>query len=264
MARTIKQIQSEIINNLTSKMTLSSSSVAEWRLWCYVVALAIYSFEVILDAFRSQIESVIDQTRPGTIGWYTYMCYQFQNGHELKLISGQIKYAVDVPESKIISIAAVCSVDGLLAFKVAKTVDGRITPLSSEQRGNFVNYIDAISMAGTKISVISKEADIIKYNLEVYYDPAYPQTKIRTNIELIIEAFNKSTEFGGVVYSQRLTDAVTDIQGVVTAKLMSLHHRSVTDDEFSLVDISVVLDAGYYNFSDDSTLTLRTIKELQL
>lgn len=264
MARTIKQIQSEITSNLTEKLSLSRSAAAEWRLWAYVIALAIHSFEVVMDLFLGDIERQIEQTRPGTLQWYTHMCYQFQNGHKLELVDGMLRYPIDSPESRIISIASVTASNDILVFRVAKNMSGALTPLSVEERSNFSNYIEAIAMAGDKLSIVSKEADKIKYSIDVYYDPAYPESIIRTNVEAALIAFNTNKNFGGIVYSQRLIESIIDVNGVVTAKPTILAHKSVTDTDYSDVDISVTLDAGYYNFADDSTLIMRTIKDLPL
>lgn len=264
MARTIKQIQSELTSELIATLSLSRSAAAEWRLWAYVIALAIHSFEVIMDVFRGDIERQIEQTRPGTRQWYTHMCYQFQNGHTLELVDGMLRYPIDSPESRIISIASVTASNGLLVFRVAKSIAGTLAPLSVEERSNFSNYIEAIAMAGDKLSVVSKEADTIKYSIDVYYDPAYPESIIRTDVQTALKAFNTDKNFGGIVYSQRLIESIIDVNGVVTAKPTILAHKSVTDTDYSDVDISVTLDSGYYNFANDSILTLKTIKDLPL
>ena len=60
MARTINEIQNEIITSLNGKkdISLSTSKVAEWRLWTYVIAVTVHSFELILDVFKSEIDTL--------------------------------------------------------------------------------------------------------------------------------------------------------------------------------------------------------------
>ena len=84
MARTINDIQQSIITDLQTYFPkLSTSKVAEWRLWTYVVAAAIHAFEIILDLFRQEVDELTAKITPGTKLWYAEMCYRFQNGHTL-------------------------------------------------------------------------------------------------------------------------------------------------------------------------------------
>ena len=66
MARTINEIQNEMITSLQAKsgLTLSTSKVAEWKLWTYVVAAAIHTFEIALDVFKSETDSLTNKITP--------------------------------------------------------------------------------------------------------------------------------------------------------------------------------------------------------
>lgn len=58
MARTINEIQTGINTALEAgtEVKLSTSKVAEWRLWTWIVATAIQAFEVILDLFKKEVQ----------------------------------------------------------------------------------------------------------------------------------------------------------------------------------------------------------------
>lgn len=111
MARTINEIQNEIITSLNGKkdISLSTSKVAEWRLWTYVIAVAIHSFELILDVFKSEVDTQTNKITPGTVRWYAEMCYRFQNGHELLFDenTAMLYYQTNDPDAQIIKVVAI-------------------------------------------------------------------------------------------------------------------------------------------------------------
>lgn len=266
MARTINDIQQSIIADLqTSFPKLSTSRVAEWRLWTYVVAAAIHAFEVILDLFRSEVDELSTRITVGTKRWYGEMCYRFQNGHTLVFDqeTSSYRYAEDDPDSRIVKAVAVNEGYKMISIRVAKTdAEGRIVPLSESERKNLADYIDTIHTTGIPTTIVSTTADTIRYNLNVYYDPSASSGAARENVNKALEAFKTSLSFDARFYAQRLVDAVMHAEGVVTVKLMALEHRTSTETDFTPVDVSVELAAGYFEYADDNTLTLTSVKSL--
>ena len=59
-----------------------------------------------------------------------------------------------------------------------------------------------------------------------------------------------------------MLEAVTSVSGVITAKLVSLSRKGTEDDGFIDIDTLSYLHAGYYNYSEDSSLTLLSINEI--
>lgn len=267
MARTINEIQNGIIETVQSEteLSLSTSKAAEWRLWAYVVAVVIYSFEIILDAFKSEIDTLTNKITPGTVRWYAEMCYRFQNGHELLFdeSSAMLYYPVADEKARIIKVVAIREADNKLVIKAAKKDNtGKIIPLDVEEKYNFTSYIDAIKFAGVDTSVISTSEDKLRYNLEVYFEPSIPNTLVRENIFTALDAFKSSLGFDSMIYKQRFIDAVMEAQGVVTCNLVSLERKGASDADFLPVDIYSELESGYFEYSEDCGITLKTIKEL--
>ncbi len=264
MARTIAEIQASQAVEL-EKMGLSTSKAAEWRLWTYVVAVAIHVFELIMDLFRTEIEEMVDKIAGGTERWYREMAYRFQNGHTLlfddKTTSAY--YAEDDPEARIIKVAAIAVSEKKIFIKVAKTNEqGKIVPLSADEVYNFKGYMDSINYAGDKIEAISTTADRIRYDMNVYYDPSIPRTTVQQNVIDALDAFKTSLSFDGVLYTQRLIDAVMSAEGVVTVDMRGLYRQGAdTSEEFVEVDVMGVLQSGYFEYDDESVLDLTSIKE---
>ena len=59
-----------------------------------------------------------------------------------------------------------------------------------------------------------------------------------------------------------MLEAVTSVNGVVTAKLVSLARKGTEDADFIDIDTISYLHAGYYNYTEDSTLTLISINDI--
>lgn len=268
MARTISEIQNSIITELQAKtdVKLSTSAVAEWRLWTYIPAVAIYSFELMLDAFRKEVDTLTNKITPGTVRWYAEVCYRFQNGHEL-LFDNQtamLYYPVDTPNARIIKIVAISEGQNKLLIKAAKLDDsGKIVPLTLEEKYNFTAYIDAIKFAGVDTDVISTTEDKIRYNLQVWFDPSMPNTMVKDNVLTALNTFKASLGFDSMIYTQKFVDAVMSAPGVITCNLAALERKGVTDVVFKPFTVFSELESGYFEYDPESALTLTSIKDLK-
>ena len=266
MARTIAEIQAQQATAL-EELGLSASKAAEWRLWTYVVAVAIHSFELILDLFRREIEEVADKIASGTERWYREMAYRFQNGHKLLFDdkTALAYYAKDDPGARIIKMVAIAVVGKKIFTKVAKTDDqGKIVPLSADEVYNFEGYMASIKPAGDQIEVVSTTADRVRYNMEVFYNPSVPRTSVQQNVIAALEGFKTSLSFDGVLYAQQLVDAVMAAEGVVTVDLRRLSRQGAdTSDEFVAVDVMSELQSGYFEYDSECRLDLTSIKAKQ-
>ena len=245
---------------------LSDSKVAEWRLWTFVMATAIHLFELTLDIFRKEVDTLTNKITPGTVRWYAEMCYRFQNGYELLFDSktAMLYYDKDIPEARIIKIVAITEGDNKLTIKAAKKNNaGKIVPLSPDEKHNFSGYIDAIKFAGVQTDVISTTEDKIRYNMEVFFEPAVPATTVRDNVLFALETFKTTLGFDSMLYTQKLLDAVMSASGVTTVKLNSLTRKGNSDMDFKPVDVFTVLESGYYEYDGECSLILTSVKELR-
>ncbi len=270
MARTISEIQKTIETDLRGRgLALSTSSVAEWRLWSFVVATAINVFEVILDLFTKEVNELTDRLTPGTLRWYAAQALRFQTGHKLEYDSATatLYYPTDDPAARVIKVVAITELANHLIIKVATQTDkGEIKPLSETDCNNFISYMDAIKFAGIQIDVVSQKADKLRYDMVVYHDPAYPPSSVRKNVDAALEKYKTDIGFSGTIYRQQLIDAVMSAEGVVTVDDKSISRAGAADnDMFSEIGVAAMLDAGYFDFdTTGSTLTLKTISNAEL
>lgn len=266
MARTIQQIEESITGRLQAAFSLSTSAAAEWRLWVHCVAYCIYNFELVLDAFKREMDADAEKEVAGTLTWYNDKCYEFQMGHELVFdtVTGLLEYEKVDESARVVKIASVnVAEDNTIMFRVAtEDEEGKIVPLTSNQLLNFKNYIDAVKFAGTKSEIISTDADEVKYDIKVYYNPANPVDTVREAVLASLQEFKTSQRFGGVIYSHKMLEAVTTVTGVVTAKMLSLSRKGTEDADFIPIDTMAYLHAGYFNYTGDSRLDMVSINDI--
>ncbi|MEM6830703.1 MAG: hypothetical protein AAF551_09300, partial [Bacteroidota bacterium] len=204
MARTIAQIQQEIVNYKESISELNTldnrSKAAIWRLWTYITASAIWTHEKIVE--RNTLVS-----RPHTLSWYREQALNFIYGRSLQWEEGFYRFDTtgltesEVSERKVIQHCAVGEVDletlfteqgtpqtnldldqtisqyfhnqvGIIFMKVAKeNAAGDIQRISKDELNVFREYMRRIKDAGNQVQVISIDGDQLSLSLDIYVDP---------------------------------------------------------------------------------------------
>src|SRR5437868_786059 len=116
MARTVKEIEDEIISSVAADETLktrldSTSATALWRLYAYVFAFAANILERLYDTLLSEINELISKLKPHTIRWYAEKVKAFQYGFPLPpdtdVYDNSLVIQSLIDASKIVKYAAV-------------------------------------------------------------------------------------------------------------------------------------------------------------
>lgn len=250
MARTIKEIEAQIVSEIGDKLNLSTSAVAEWRLWATVIATVIYSFEIILDIFRKEIEERTDKAIPGTLRWYANLCRKWQSGDTLlyDAETTEVYYAEINRDKQIISALAVIEGDRQLTVKAAKALTNSLKPLTSEECFFFKTYLDKVKFAGDRIEIISTDPDAVTYNIEVYTDGLTPVDVLKEGVKQTLDNYRLALDFNGTIHPARIVSAVLGLESVVTANITSL---TITPKGGTpqTVTTSASCVAGYFDFN---------------
>jgi hypothetical protein len=278
MARTINEIYAEIIaykdgqiymQNLTpqndttqqlSKDLDSSSKVAIWRLWVYIVAVAIHVHEKLFDIFAAEIDAKISSGIWGTSRWYQEQMFLFQHGYLLQYnpLNGRYEYAQNDDAAKIIKRCSVTeSANGLLIIKVAK-FDNLPIALSPLEVAAAENYVKKIRFAGTLIQVITGNGDILRIALDVIYDAILPQSIVQSNVEAAINAYISNLPFDGVFKIIHLIDAIQAVEGVTDIGMQSgfVQVKIAQNANYQDIQMFHVPNFGYYKIDDSAGNTL--------
>ena len=178
--------------------------------------------------------------------------------------TAMLHYADNVESARIIKVVAITEGVNKLFIKAAKiNSEGKIVPLSEDERYNFTGYIDAIKFAGVETDVISTTEDKIKYDMQIYYDPAIPVTIVRDNIHKSLDAFKTAIGFDSMLYLQKMLDVVMAVPGVITINLNSISRKGATDATFIDFNVFSELASGYFDYDGDCNLVLTSIKDLR-
>jgi hypothetical protein len=274
MARTIIEIYNEMIaeketnanlsalqpaidsgQTLLSDLT-SASKVAIWRLIFFVVSVGIWTHEKIFDLHKLEIETRANEMIPGTLRWYRNEALKFQYGDALIWNDQTLKftYPTGSTGTKLIAQASAIEPTGAnnqVRLKVAKLVSDNLVPLSSSEETAFTNYINQIKFAGTNVSVTNINADLLKLNIEIIYNPLIltPTGELISNpgvfpVRDAINNFIKFLPFDGVFNRNKFIDAIQSASGVIDP-IINLIEAKTGALPYNPVSNNYVAGAGY-------------------
>lgn len=267
MPRDIAVLSAIIDNQLATRLAaegvnLSSSTVAEWKLWRDVLVDTIYGKEVIEDAFKLDLETFIQTKQPASIYWYVQKALEFQYGDTLSVSAEGVLYYANIDATKqIVRQASVREVDNsgyrTLLIKVAKqNITGDFIPLEATEKLAFEAYMETIKWAGTNLIVTSQTADTIGYALTIKYNGIYAAEELATRVATALQAFKEKRIFDAIFYASSFLDWILKVDGVIAAKftgLVGTPHAGTPID----ITLDYQLQSGYFNYDLSSTMTFQ-------
>ena len=270
MARTVTEIFDSIVeaknaDPVASKIN-SRSKFAIWKSWADVTSQVIFSFETIMDLFKSDLDAEIVTQDHGVPAWYVKMLLEYQDGDELiftdvdKVKTG---YAVIDEAKRVITRGAynerddTTTGDIVLDLKVATGEAGSYQPLTIDQKGRVSAYLNMKRYAGTKYTLISKKGDFLVPTMTVYHDGLRTSDDIQTSVKNILYEYMKGLDFDSVVYQSEIFNAVRDLDNVedVVVDKMELAPFNDLEELQPLYEMGrkEIAIAGYINESDGTT-----------
>ena len=230
MARSIQDIQQLIYAQKAQEPALenlnSTSKVAIWRLWVYIISVAIWSLEKLFDLHRTDIDKRLTELKPHTARWYRSKALAFQYGyylaHDSDKYNNQWLTEEQIEASKIIKYSAVVESknEGRLIVKIAGEQGDTLQPITDVQRKSFEAYLQEIKDAGVRLSVVNYQPDVLHLQMKIVYDPLVLDsngqsiTKATKPVEETIKSYLKRLPFNGELVLAHLIDALQQAEGV--------------------------------------------------
>jgi hypothetical protein len=262
MARSLDVITTEIKVKVRTYPSLDvflfpedgGSAVSAFNCIIFVVAAAIYTFEIMMDILKSDIQAIADSAPSGNKQWLRAQILKFQYGDVVVLDSNFRPYYPVIDETKqIITQCSVQDTSGAVSIKVAKGISPVLTPLSGPELSALTDYYfgtstsEGIGFAGISAAFVNQDPDRIRIEATIYFYGQYTQATVSTNVIAAIQTFLsqfQSTSFDGTIFMIRLVDAIQAVAGVSRVYLTSIKARefSVPLGSATVVDIQ-----GYYN-----------------
>ena len=273
MARTIQEIQTLILQAKAQEPVLeslnSTSKVAIWRLWVYIIAVAIWSLEKLFDLHRADIDRRLSELKPHTARWYRSKALAFQYGFDLLTDSDKFNNTGHTEEqieaSKIVKYSAVVESpnEGRLIVKIAGEQGEQLQPITDAQKQAFEAYLQEIKDAGVRLSVVNYQPDILHLQMKIVYDPlvldSNGQSIIHATkpVETAIKEYLKRLPFNGELVLAHLIDELQQAEGVRIPHLVLAQSKHIGTNgnygAFEAIEISKIPTAGYFtidNFND--------------
>jgi hypothetical protein len=222
MARSIAEIQATIAAARAAQPELaaltSPSATSTYRLLEYVQAVASWALETLWDRFRADVDYIVARAPAGTPEWYADQALLFQAGDTLTVVDNVIGYPPGSTGPKVITRAAAKEnkQTGKLLIKVATdgVAPGTLAALSPAQLTQVRGYFDRKQFAGTKLEVVSRDADRLQLTGQVYYDPLLDVPLLQAAVRAAVRAYLANLDFAGQVYVTKLVDAMQAVPGV--------------------------------------------------
>ena len=285
MARTISEIYNAIIAEKQTSAELTAlqpaiddtqtllsdlsttSKVAIWRLYSFIMAVAIHYHEVVFDLFKAEIEARAEEIPKLTARWYRDQALAFQFGDSLTYDGVKFKYDPINTANQIIKRAVAIDAGGQVRIKVAKLNTSTLKPeaLTAPELTAAADYINEIKGAGVNVAVTSANPDDLKIDLFIRYNP-----QILTNTGALVddlttfpvidaaEGYIENIPFNGVFNETEFIDAIQAAQGVEDAVLNSSSAKFGAL-AYSVIDKNYIPDAGHLALDlPSSTLTFTT------
>ncbi len=211
----------DLAENLLDELT-TNSKVAIWRLWAFIMAVAIHTHELLWDLFKAEILAIAAAAPAGTPAWYQKKCFEFQFGDILQYINNQFVYnPIDVTKQIIKRAAIEERADGVVIVKVAKEVSGAPIELTGPEKDAFTSYMQDIKFAGTRMAVVSIPGDDLNLVWDIRYDPQIPLSQIQLSVANAVDNYIANLPFNAAVNVNKINDALQAVTGVVDPVFMS-------------------------------------------
>ena len=267
MARLIADIKTEIgnayiaqpaiqtiydIQDITLGFDAIFSKVSFESMLFYAFAFAIWSFEMILDLFKTEIQARVDAAYIANSSWWHAQAMAFQKGIGLIMnpTTFIFGYATsDITKQIIKRVAVRQNVDGVCKVQlfVATETGSDITALTNDDKVLFEAYANTIKPAGVLIQVISGAGDIVDFSITVDYNPLVLDSTgkliIGSNYPVIDSISNFITklndvDFGGNLNITKLMDAIQLVDGVVDVSVTEFKINTVVKQTWGTFESS--------------------------
>lgn len=212
------------------------SKVSIEALFTYIVAVAIWVHEAVIDTSKNEINTALSEQKLMSIPWFYSLAMKFQYGDGL--IYNESTYSweyttIDTAKQIIKYVAireTVVAGVSTLRFFVSKADKVKLT---SAELAAFKNYLKLAGAAGMHYDIVSDDPYPITLTAKFYYNPqllsatgALLADGSKPIVVAISNYFN-TIKYGGVFSRQKLVDAMQAATGVSDLELLEVKFNGV-------------------------------------
>lgn len=278
MARTIAEIKKDMADTFIKERAVISaygldgkktfdqqfSPVSIENILFYVFAVALWTLEKLFDAHAEEVNDRIEQLEPHTLRWYVNKAKAFMFGY--RLVTDTDYYdttgmsETDIDAARVVKYAVATESNTVVYLKVAGEKEGNPCLLTDSQFSALNSYINEIKDAGVSVQIRNEEADDMKMEIVVYYDPTLLSADGVSLIdgskpvEDAVRSTITSLPFDGVLRKSDLLAAVTAVSGVEVADITSLTVKPHSSSSWTPVIGYNRPYSGYYKINNLSVV----------
>lgn len=235
MSRTLSEIYSSAKEARDSYLELTEaefkngSKMSVLDAFTWVVSACIWAHENIVDVFKVDLASDLQNRINGTPAYYANALLKYQSGDDL-VINDEgtaCSYTTVDTSKRIITKVSYSEIeedgfnDKMLFLKIAKGSDGSYSRIEDDELLKVRAYLNKLLFAGQHALVVSRNGDVLVPKVTVYYDGAVEESVVYQNIESQLNSFISGISFDGVVYAQKIIDAIQQAEHVVDVQIDS-------------------------------------------
>ena len=247
MARTKAEIVTALKAGVQAEVaTLVDSATAKWVLLVNAFATALKVIEDLFDVHVEEVDERATEILPGTLKWYANESLKFQydaamtstlvfddsytdaDGETVELFGKAVIYDIEEPDYQIVTVASASELNGSVLLKVLKGSAGSYSKLTAgTEKAAFDSYWEQKRFAGTDMTIISNDPDLIQLEMDVTYDGTILASDgslltdgttfpVHDAIDEFLGEF-ANARFDDYMYVSKLVDAVQAVSGVINA-----------------------------------------------
>ena len=232
----------------------STSKVAIWRLWAFVIAVATWTLENLFDEHKTEINTLIDNNSYGTVPWYYTIIKNWQYGDDLQWINNKWQYASIDASKQIIKRCSVNEIGNVINILVATENAGTISTLNTQQLDALFAYLKKIRPAGVVFTLGSYNSDNLKLYYAINYNPLIPLDTIKQNISDAVNNYLANITFGGDFNITKHTDAIQAAEGVIDPICSNVYAKSNSGTYEAVID-NYKAKSGWFTIDTDFPIT---------
>lgn len=277
MARSVETIYADLIAKKEADSRLdaltTSSKTSIWELFIYIISYGTWLLETMFDTHKAEVSEIISTLKPHTARWYRNKALAFIYGADLyedtDVFNTEGWSDELIQQNKIIKYAAVTEAvsESRLIVKIAtEDTATKLAPITTAQFNAFVPYIEEIKDAGVKITVINYLPDILRLQLQIYYDPLLLNAQGVSivsgtkPVEIALQEFMKELPFNGELILANLIDKLQQTEGVKIPHLVQAQTKWINDDgttygDWENIAVKKIPTSGYFEIENYNYIT---------
>lgn len=249
MSRSISEIFRSAVAERNKRLELqefkSDSKMSVMNGITWVASAIIHSFEVILDTFTVDISEAMNSRINGTPNYYASVLLQYQKGDALTVRPDGLAFgyaSVDETKRIINQVSYIESYDDYnrdykLIFKTATGENGFLQPISKDDLVAVNAYIRNFAFAGTNISVISQQGDVLIPKITVYYNGSVSEGDMYDALTLALKDYINNIDFDSSIYVSKVIETLRKVTNVTDVYIDEEEGQGVYIARYNMDDV---------------------------